>query len=56
MITRALAWILAIGVFYGLYSGVKSWNNPWAMPMPSPAITSVLPAQPDGCLKNPACL
>lgn len=56
MKSRVLAWCVVIGIAYVAYAGAKSWRNPFSMPLPAPAITSVLPPQPDGCMKNPGCL
>jgi len=52
--TRIIAWAFFLGFIYLCYQGFSAWRNPWSVP--APAITAVLPAQPDGCAKSAKCL
>ena len=49
MMARVFAWSLLLVVCWGAYRTVSAWNNPWSVPVPVPAVLSVMPDQPQGC-------
>ncbi len=56
MTKRVVAWALFLLVVYVLVKAASGLRNPWEVPIPAPAVLSVLPDQPDGCNKAKGCL
>lgn len=56
MTKRLVAWAVFLLVVYVVVKAAAGLRNPWEVPIPSPAVLSVLPAQPDGCDKSKGCL
>lgn len=53
MMTRIAAWLAVALVAYLAYDFIHNWQNPWTV---RPAVTSVMPAMPDGCRNKAECL
>ena len=43
-------------VVFVVVKAAAGLRNPWEVPIPAPAVLSVLPDQPDGCNKSKGCL
>ena len=56
MTRRVIAWALTLLVVYAVVKVAAGLRNPWEVPIPAPAVLSVLPDQPDGCNKTKGCL
>ena len=56
MTKRVVAWALFLLAVYVVVKAAAGLRNPWEVPIPAPAVLSVLPAQPDGCNKTKGCL
>lgn len=56
MTKRLFVWAVFLLVLWLVYRGAAAFRNPWTVPIPAPAVLSVLPEQPGGCSKAKGCL